>query len=140
MSGTRRVTSALLLFALAVLGGAAATACASSPGAARPARGQAGLITALELESSGAFNVYDAVKRLRPLFLNSRGAVSINDVNAPTVPLVYVDNRLLGRLDELRSLSTAGVVAIRLISGPDATLRWGPGHGAGVIHVQYAPN
>lgn len=91
------------------------------------------LITAEELAASDARNVYDAIRELRPSFLQAHGTASTSPVTAR----VYVDGTPLGEgLDVLRHMRPTDVVEIRYLSGPDATQRFGTGNPAGAILVK----
>jgi hypothetical protein len=115
-----------------VVGVALTAAVACAPGA-RPAgnvsapRFSTQAISAQEITAVSSSTAYDAVKRLRPMWLlGNRGG---------GMPLVYVDNLWRGGFEELYRISTIEIEDIQLIRGYDATTRWGTGHGAGVILV-----
>jgi hypothetical protein len=103
-------------------------------GVARPAtdvappRSSAHAITAREIAAvSGPTTAYDAVQRLRPMWLFTRRGAGR--------PVVYVDNVWRGGFEELYRISPAEIQEIQLFRGYDATTRWGTGHGDGVILV-----
>ena len=82
---------------------------------------------------TGRFSsVYDAVQALHSNWLVTRGADSFI---APSVIWVYLDNTKLGDISTLRAVQPATIEYVRHLSGPDATARWGVGHGAGVIFL-----
>ncbi|MDQ3698157.1 MAG: Plug domain-containing protein, partial [Gemmatimonadota bacterium] len=127
------------LCAFGVLGLTAA--CAARQSADGPERAPAPrrvaheLITAAEIATAPqAPNAYEVVQTLRPMYLHSRGPVSIRN-SAPAYPVVYLDNMRLGELESLRTIPSASITQIRYLSASDATTRWGIGHPAGVILV-----
>jgi hypothetical protein len=103
-------------------------------GAARPAsdiatpRSSAHAITAREIAAvTGSATAYEAVQRLRPMWLLSRRSAGR--------PVVYVDNIWRGGFEELYRISPADIEEIQMFRGYDATTRWGTGHSDGVILV-----
>lgn len=91
-------------------------------------RSSASLITAEELVPMVNFTVYEAVRRLRPRWLQSR---------APgQEAVVFLDDARIGGVEELRLLEANQVREIRYRSGPDATTRYGTGYGGGTIEVR----
>ena len=120
-----RRTRFLSLLAVVIVG----SACASSgqPGQSRP-RGDRNLITAEELSGLSLSSAYEAVRRLRPAWLQARGR--------PPLPVVYRDNTRWG--SDPRSLESIRIDAItemRFLSASDATTRYGTGFTGGVILV-----
>lgn len=83
-------------------------------------------ITAEEIAAANVYNAYDAVTKLRPLFLQQRGS---------SPPVVYVDNVRYGAPATLRDIPTTNVQRIEYIGANDATTRFGTGHSGGVIMV-----
>lgn len=120
MSGMRTGFLALALAAAAgcASGGAAGGAGASgaapadSAGAARPASGRRDLsvITIEDIQRSGAMNAYEAVERLRPLWLRSRNGVI----------LVYLNGNRLGGTDMLRRMEVIPVTSMRFLDAAAA--------------------
>ena len=115
----------LSLLAVGILG----SACASGgqPGEARPRR-RTNLITAEELSELSFENAYEAVRRLRPGWLQPRGRSGL--------PVVYRDNARWG--GNPRSLENIRIIAIsemRFLSASDATTLYGTGFSGGVILV-----
>lgn len=155
-TGARRLAAAVLL-----LGSAA---CASSSSSASPvqsgSRGDRYVITAAELETASANNLFDAISKLRPDYLRQRGndlsaqspvtssrgdggaapgnpsttGVAVN--RAPLPIKVYQNDQLLSGIDDLRQISPAQVLEVRYIPGAQAVPRYGTNHGSGVILVR----
>lgn len=103
-------------------------------GRAAPQQLDGNVITAGELACCQAATAWEAIKRLRPLFLRTRGPASIL-VPGTDDPAVYVDYTFMGGLDALRDLPTSEVEEIRYVSAWDAATRFGIGHPQGVIEV-----
>lgn len=113
-------------------------ACATG-GATRNnrAKGSRNVITSAELRAApNATTALDAVRRLRPQFLQTRGDVTLGNgaPNSP-LPIVFVDGQRYGTVADLRSIRTGDIEEIRYFSASDATLRWGTGYPHGVIEV-----
>ena len=129
MRQVRRLST--LGLALVLVGG-----CASGggeAGATRPASGGRYLILRAELEATNFTNVYDAVRRLRPTWLRTRGVTSTRD--AAPVLAVFIDNVRSGGIERLESLSIDQVERVRYLSPTDATTRWGTNMTLGAIEV-----
>ena len=110
--------------------------CASGGGGAgttRPASGGRYLILRAELEGTNFTNVYDAVRRLRPTWLRTRGTTSTRD--AAPVMAVFIDNVRSGGTERLESLPIDRVEQVRYLSPTDATTRWGTNMTLGAIEV-----
>ncbi len=122
----------VVLLTLACATGGASTDSASTGSSGRQSRD---IITAEELSGSDARNVYDAIRQLRPSFLQPHrtAATSGNAIIAK----VYIDDTPLGEgLEVLRQMRPEDVVEIRFLNGPDATQRFGTGNAAGAILVK----
>jgi hypothetical protein len=132
---TRLVVSLLVgVTSLSLVAGL--TACASntssSPGTPRRV---GDLITRAELDNAQAPDLHQAIQRLRPNWLHSRGPVSLQSPDAGNV-LVYLDDTRLGGIETLSNLQPAEVLEVRRLSAADATSRWGVGHAGGAILVR----
>jgi hypothetical protein len=109
------------------------TACAA---AARQQPNQSeDIISRGELEQVGSLSAYDAVQRLRPMFLRDRGAVTLLNASARTRPVVFVDMSEYGEIESLRTLPASRVEQVRFYPGREATTRFGSVYGAGVIQL-----
>jgi hypothetical protein len=120
-------------------------------------------LTAAELQGAGANNVYDAIQKLRPEFLRTRGTGTVSAIPTPqtsrpglggggaapvppnsgqAVPVataalrVYENDVLLESPMELRRIQTVNVIEVRFIPGPEAGVRYGTNHSGGVIFVK----
>ena len=95
--------------------------------------GSRDVITSEELNGIDVQNAYQAVQRLRPNFLQTRGNVSITQGAQPVV--VYVDETRMGGPSALQQIPIAEVKEIRYLNSSDATQRYGTGHTSGAIVV-----
>ena len=141
----RRPLMALALGALTFLGACATSgvngmmASSTVPGAngfheTRMTRTGRSLVSAPELVSTKAQDVYQALLQIRPEFLRGRGAASIN-LREQTQVVVYFDNVRAGGIEALRGFPLAGITSIQFLKASDATQRWGTGHSGGVILI-----
>lgn len=102
-------------------------------------------ITAAEIERSGARTAWDAVRLLSgnlrvhdrgerggPAFTSSRGRSSILLDSEPTFVL---DGVRLVETGLLNDIAAGAILHIRLLTGPDATTRWGTNSGNGVVEI-----
>jgi hypothetical protein len=125
---------------LGVLVALLSVACAtgSSKGATneeRAGRHDRNVITREELAASDARTVYDAIRQLRPSFLQPHGSTATS--GGVVVPRVYVDGTPLGEgLGVLRQMRPDDVLEIHYLSAADATQRFGTGNSGGAILVQ----
>jgi hypothetical protein len=124
------------------------SACASggtgtgSPQDPQPARRDQNVITAEELATDPASNVYDAIRHLRPAMLTSRGA-GVNMSLTPTANAsetgqisIYLDGaKLGGGTSTLGAIPVSGIKEIRYLNGTDATQRYGTGNASGAIVI-----
>ncbi|HWG53244.1 MAG TPA: hypothetical protein VN677_08095 [Gemmatimonadaceae bacterium] len=129
----------LLRFAMVLAASSVAvtSACWHSKQAAAPkahkVRGT-GPITQKELTPFAGWDTYQAIKLLRPQFLQNRGATSI-ELDSPSQPEVAIDGIMYGRLESLAQLPVSEVETITLLNVGDAVIKYGPGHPAGVIDI-----
>ena len=118
----------LYLFALA-----AAVGCASG-GPAAGAGTDRNVITETELQSVPASNLYELIEKVRPNFLRSRGAASIN-LPGGEYAVVYMDGHSYGDLASLRSIIPNQVSQVRYFDASTAASRFGMISATGVIEV-----
>lgn len=140
-----KIQSALLLAASVVM---IAPACASSPAGGAEAtqqssqasqrsrpRGSRDRITADELATIDVQNALDAVRRLRPNFLQTHGGATSSITQGSQDVVVYVDQTRMGGPSALAQIPINDVKEIQYLNGTDATQRFGTGHGSGAIIV-----
>jgi hypothetical protein len=110
----------------------ALAACAS--GGITPLTTDRMVITAPELRATRAAHVYEAVQRLHPEYLRTRGPTSLMNPTAMG-PAVFVDHMLIGGIEVLADIPLNDVQRIRFMSAWDAATTFGEGYSSGVIEV-----
>ena len=97
----------------------------------KPARKNRDIITADEFNQPEirTLSVLEAIKRVRPIFLNKRGATSFGSMSDPDAgqPRVSIDWQPLTSLDDLASMTLDSVKEVRFLDAPKATQRFGGG-------------
>jgi hypothetical protein len=106
-----------LLSACTASAGTAAGASASTSGAPRARRD---LITQEELMGSGATNLYDAVRRLRPQWLSGANRTEAMTGGGSEV-VVYQGATNLGGVEALRQITPGYVASLRWLDGSQAS-------------------
>ncbi len=127
----RRATR-MMVFLLALGLSAGVSACATGAGGSSssgPSR-SANRITQEELADYTTLNALDAIRRLRPRWLQVRG----------DTPVAILDGARLGSPDALRSVAVSDVASMQYLSASDATLRYGTNFPAGAIEVRTRTN
>jgi hypothetical protein len=87
-----------------------------------------------EFSGTTAVDGMALVMELRPNWLRSRGAVSIQDPNAGDLQ-VYINGVHAGDLNRLREVSIISIRELRFLGAGEAQQRYGVGHAGGVIEV-----
>ena len=108
--------------------------CAGATTQSRPDRGSDTQLTRTELATANASNVYDAITKLRPQWLSSRGATSVTD-SSPTGVDVYMNGTFLGKADYLRDVRLQDVSVVTYWNAGQAAARFGMGHPRGVLEI-----
>jgi hypothetical protein len=98
--------------------------------------GETSMITQVEIDSVHAASAYDAVRKLRPLFLTVQGRMSVDPKQPPAQPNVYVDNMYYGDITTLRTIGASEIESIKFYSASEAQYAFGRGNMAGVISIQ----
>lgn len=99
-----------------------------------PSRGNGSLLTRADLSAANSDNLYDAIVKLRPEWLSSRGPTSVSDAS-PTGADVYMNGNFLGKADYLRDVRLLDVTSVRYWDAGQASARFGMGHPRGVIEI-----
>ena len=115
-----RLASVLLL---AIVAGACSTA---GSGSGEPRRNRNHL-TAEELVAVDGFTAWEAVQRLRPMWMRPRGTGHY--------PSLFVDESPYGDMEGLHRFRVSDIEEMRYIDGTDATTRYGGQYQGGVILV-----
>ena len=121
----RAATSIAMAFALG---------CASANTQGRTSQGTGNVLTADQLARTNSEYVYDALMKLRPSWLTSRGATSLTDAT-PTSVSVFMGNSLLGKVEALREVRVVDVSEVKYWDAASASARFGMGHPRGVIEL-----
>ncbi len=130
-----RTSSALIATAVLLTFACSSSGRSSSDGSSRSnARNRGAVITAEELATTSELNAYDAVRRLRPMWLRMRGPVSLSLQERAGVR-IYVNGTRRGQIDELRAFQATDIESITYLSAPEATTRFGIDHSDGAILV-----
>lgn len=105
--------------------------CASGSGSDSGPNRSRDVITEAELAEQPSGTAHDAVSRLRPGWLRSRGRT----IGQESLPRVFVDGRDFGPLATLSQFRIENISEIRFISARDATTRYGTGYPGGIISI-----
>ena len=129
----RRPIRAIALFAALGLS-AGLAACSSGGGAGGDSgpRRSANLITAEEMTDYGAETVLTVIRRLRPRWLQPRGA----SASGANMPIAFLDGARLGFPDALGGVNVADIESVRFLNASDATMRYGTNFPGGAIEVR----
>lgn len=114
-------------------------ACASTGGAggSGTTSNASSAITRQEIQQAHVNDAYQAVQKLRPQWLRSRGSMSVTSAGPQdqALPVVFVDGQQYGDLSQLRGIQAMDVQSISYLSPNDATTQFGTGHSGGAILV-----
>lgn len=97
-----------------------------------PVRANPRFISLAEIQNSGESTAYDVIQSLRPLWLNKRGAQSIQ---FDTDILVYMGTAQIGALPALRQIPAATIASMEFLDAKAANYRFGMGHPNGAIII-----
>jgi hypothetical protein len=106
-------------------------ACASAGSSLKADRNR---ITGDQLARVSVGNAYDAILRLQPQWLDSRGSRSITD-RTPATAIVFMDGARGGELEFLRAVPINTLAEIRFLPPGEASARYGMGLQRGVIEL-----
>jgi len=133
------VRSVLVTLVCAALAGCAGSATPSAQGgtpAPQQSRANGEVITTQELAAASSYDLYAAIQRLRPSFLQGRGATSFGSTSSGSDEIqVYVEGMHRGGLSTLREINAGDVAEVRRLSAAEATQRFGTGTPQGAILV-----
>lgn len=121
----------LLITAITMLGASAAACRTGWSPAGEFERNRVGRE---ELVSTNARMAYEALERVRPSWMTSRGPVSITDATEAR-PNVYMNGARLGDLDYLKEVYVSDVEELRYWTAGEAGARFGMGNPRGVIEI-----
>jgi len=125
---SRFQTLALAMFVAVTLDGCASAG--TTPGRSNSRT----ILTAEQLAASNSDNLFDAISKLRPEWLSSRGVSSVTDPS-PTVASVYLNGSMIGKADAMKEMRVLDVTEVRYWDAASAAARFGMGHPRGVIEL-----
>jgi hypothetical protein len=139
-----RVLCAGALLGLGVIACAPATSGARQEsryvGAVAPLTPTARVIDANRIQRSGSNSALDAIRALVPGYRSidtSPGTASLGSTILSRGRLrVLVDGHPIADVESLRMIPARDVIAIHVLSAPDATVRFGPSFSGGAIVIQ----
>jgi hypothetical protein len=132
-------TAALLVAVSVAACGGSRPAVVSSPAdstaaASAAPRSDRNTLIDKDLVASNQGNLYEAVRTLRPNWLNRPGANTRGNA-ASTAVQVYVDNQRMGEAEVLRRMSINSAAQIKFLTPSEAQARFGLDNLGGVIQV-----
>jgi len=92
------------------------------------------IISEYQLNQSGTNTAIEAIRRLRPQWLNYQAPTSVSNPN-PGVPVVYVDRSFVGDLSTLNQMLVSQIESISFYKAPEAMIKFGTNRTGGVIDV-----
>jgi hypothetical protein len=127
----KRLYSSMLLVAAMAC---ASSSAASDPGTTVGAGRNADIISAAELADPAVASgdALEAVQRLRPRFLMTRGAISAKNASAGSTHVSVDGGPLLG-VEQLSRLRPSQIAEIRYLNSSDAAQRFGTNAGSGGV-------
>lgn len=130
MRHPRSIRTLMLFLAIGLAG--ALSACATGGGSSDGPRRSANRITLDELADYSTLNALDAIRRLRPRWLQARGATA----GGANEPVAILDGARLGSPDALASVAVSDISEMQYLSAADATMRYGTNFPGGAIEVR----
>lgn len=119
-----------ILFAMVLM----ASACATGGSGPNEPQRNRDILTAEELAPLVQFSAWDAIQRLRPMWMRPGGIR--NSANpAGHYPYVFVDGSPYGEMESLRGFRMDNVLEMRFVNATDSTIRYGGQYQGGVILV-----
>lgn len=94
----------------------------------------ASIISEYELKQSSTNTAFEAIRRLRPQWLNYQAPTSVSNPNPP-LPVVYLDETFVGDLNALNQMLIPQLESISFYKAPEAMIKYGTNRTGGVIAV-----
>ncbi|PYO50021.1 MAG: hypothetical protein DMD72_03505 [Gemmatimonadetes bacterium] len=113
----------------------AVMACASAGTSTPGVRRDPNVVTQQEIADAHVSTAYEAIQRLRPMFLKTRGRTTVNG-QANDYAIVFVDGQRFGDLNSLNNIVANSVLEARFLPGTEAVNRYGMEYGGGVIDIK----
>lgn len=127
-----RTATGTLLLVLVLASGACGPGMASGSGGGEVTHRSGTVIGREEIAASTASNAYDLIRATHPLWLEKRGAHSIQGADDI---VVYLDRARFGGVASLRQIQLASIMEVRFYDAAAANFRFGPGHTHGAIQL-----
>src|SRR6476469_4678459 len=89
----------------------ATAACARPAAETAAAPSSRAVLTQQQLSATNARNLYEAIEKLRPDWLTSRGPTSVTD-DSPSVASVYINGTMIGKAGALRDFAILDVTEV----------------------------
>ena len=112
----------------------AVTACAGATQQATSEPSSRNRLTREQLAAANTANLYDAISKVRPEWLSSRGPTSVTN-STPTSADVFMNGSMLGKAEYLKEIGVIDVGEVRYWDAASASARFGMGHPRGVIEI-----
>jgi hypothetical protein len=117
-----------------LIAGFLSASCASGSSGSSVSRDRS-RISQEELVEFPSGTAYEAIERLRPRWIRSRGVSSTRPGATPDYAAVFIDNAPVGGLEALYRVSIRDIDYIEYMSASDATTRYGTGYPGGIIKI-----
>lgn len=111
-------------------------ACAAQSAAARG--GERNVLTTADLARAGDVSLYDAIRTLRPTFLQERPASMAGTLQKAPIQ-VYVGPLQMEGVEHLREIMAKNVQEVRYLEPREANARFGGNHGTGALLITMQP-
>jgi len=128
-----RFATLIVLFPMAFASAGCASSDTSRASTSRSA--SPGAVTGEELRQVPASNAYEALERLRPIWILPRPRSSLA-FSFSGSPVVYLSGVPHGAASTLRGIEINEVLLIDFMTAIDAGIRYGTGHSGGIIWVE----
>jgi hypothetical protein len=109
-------------------------ACAGATQQSTSERTGRNRLTREQLGAANSTNLYQAIGKVRPEWLSSRGPTSVTNAT-PTSVDVFMNGSMLGNADYLKQIGVLDVSEVRYWDAASASARFGMGHPRGVIEI-----
>ena len=129
-----RVLRSLFTVVLAAALAGVSSGCAVLAGGGG-AGGDPDLLTREQLETVSFMTAYQAVQRLRPIWLRSERGQDSFETQGRRGLRVYVDGVLYGGKDALSTLQVQDIQEMRYLDKRQATMEFGTDHGEGALLI-----
>ncbi|HUF68895.1 MAG TPA: TonB-dependent receptor plug domain-containing protein [Longimicrobiales bacterium] len=131
-----RIDRRLFIGGIVALVAGSGAACASRTGGTTASAAR-NLVSQEELAETNARYVYQALERVRPSWLSSRGPAGMSNVRetSEAVASVYINGSRMGDIEFLRQYAVRDAQEVRFYEPGEASARFGMGNPRGVIEV-----